>query len=540
MALKKLAAALLLLMTGCAGGSPRRTGADEPPGQSPAESLRVSPSMALRLPAGGGAVRAYPLPQLGLVAWVSGGVVSPVRAAIAMDAPGNRLLYRDRAGAVVAFDLVGSHEQAITPRGRWFTAIATDTLLAVSNQGDVIESEPWGSHPWPSALGGGVIDAFAALGSRLLLVRRDSVALATREAGTALAVPAPATPIHAVSRNGDALAFGTDSGVVVLEDRDQWRSWFLRLVGSPTDVAFSPSGHEIFVALQAKSELGVVDRFTHRERPAIPLPGPAAELRMDPWGRAVLVRPLEPSRRGETWVVGLASGRLLGRLYTTWASDLPTVSPDGTLLYRDGTAVVARDIRSLDSLGAVAGGAADVWFVSRWRPTAGVAAAQEAARRTDSAARASGAERPRAPREPGLAAAGIAAAPRVARPLAPGATPVPTPPVRPPTPAAGTATPANRSVVPAARAPAAPPAPHGATSWIQLGVFQIESRARGFADELARDGHAALVVPPATDGAGWRVLVGPFPSRPAADSAARLLGRPYFITGRGPGGAANE
>jgi cell division septation protein DedD len=112
--------------------------------------------------------------------------------------------------------------------------------------------------------------------------------------------------------------------------------------------------------------------------------------------------------------------------------------------------------------------------------------------------------------------------------------------VRPPTPAAGTATPANRSAVPAARAPAAPPAPHGATSWIQLGVFQVESRARGFADELARDGHAALVVPPAADGAGWRVLVGPFPSRPAADSAARLLGRPYFITGRGPGGAANE
>ncbi len=552
MALKNLTVALLLLLTGCAGDTPRRVPADEPPGGQPpavpplpAEGPRAVPSLALRLPATGGPLRAYPLPGLGSVAWTSSGDASPVRATIAMDAPGNRLLYRDRTGEIVAFDLVASREHAITPRGHWFTALATDTLLAVSDRGAVIESEPWGSNPWPNDVGGGVLDAFAALGSRLILVRRDSATFATREAGPTQVVPVPSTPIRVLSRNGDALAFGTDSGLEMLEDRDQWRPWFVPLIGSPTDVVFTPSGHELYVSLQSKSELAIVDRFTRKEEPAVPLPGPAAQLRMDPWGRVVLVRPLAPSRRGETWVVGVASGRLLGRIYTAWENDLPTVSQVGSLLYRDGTAVVARDVRTLDSLGAVAGGASDFWFVTRWKPAAGVAAAQAAARRADSAAAAAAGAGPVAGRTQKLPPATRSAAPVVApaqEPARVAATPVnraPAPasrvPVTAPAPAAASA---SRAPAPRAAAPAA--APSGSPSWIQLAVFELESRARDYATELAGEGHSALVVAPAAGAAGWRVLIGPFPSRPAADSVARLLGRPYFITGRGPTGAAPQ
>src|SRR5512142_2325674 len=143
MALKKPTVALLLLLTGCAGGSPRRAPVDEPPPGRPAmpvEGLRASPSVALRLAANGGPVRAYPLPELSSATWVSAGAAGPVRAAIAMDAPGNRVLYRDRAGEVMAFDLIAAHERPITPRGHWLTALASDTLLAVSDKGAVIES----------------------------------------------------------------------------------------------------------------------------------------------------------------------------------------------------------------------------------------------------------------------------------------------------------------------------------------------------------------------------------------------------------------
>ena len=523
-ALKKLTIALLLL-TGCAGGTPRRAPSDQPSGQPvpPAppgvEGPRVPPGVALRLPADGGPVRAYPLPHLTPVEWVSSGAAGPVREPLAMDAAGNRMLYRTRAGEIAAFDLVAARERVITPRGRWLAALTTDTLLAVSDDGAVIESEPWGAQPWPTPLGGGVRDAFAGMGSHLVLVRRDSVTLATREAGATLTVPAPDATVLAASRSGDALAYGTDSGLVVLEERDQWRAWFVRLTGSPTAVAFTPSGHEVYVALREKSELAIVDRFTRRERPSVPLPGPAAQLRMDPWGRAVLVRALAASSRGETWVIGIASGRMLGRLSTPWGADLPAVSEDGTLLYRSGTSVVACDVRTLDSLGAVPDGASDFWFVTRWRPAAGVAAAQAAARRADSAATPTPAT--------------------VATPApAPAATPAPATPA----PAARTRTPTAPAARPRAPTPVpatvakAPPA-RGTTSWIQLGDFADEARARDFAGQLAGEGHRAQVAAPAAGG-GWRVLLGPYPSRPAADSAARLLGRPYFITGRGPAGAA--
>jgi SPOR domain len=499
--LKKLTVGLLLLLTGCSGSAADRTGA----AASAAPSLGgepLLPSMALRLPARGGAVTAYLLPALAPVEWISSGTATAARSAVAMDGAGNRLLYRDRRGAITEFDLVASHERAITPAGQWLIALSTDTLFAVSARGEVIESEPWGSHPWPNRVAPGVLAVYPAIGSRLILIHRDSVSIDGREPGASLAVPAPTSGVRAASLNGDAVAFATDSGVVVLEERDQWRPWYVALTGSPDDVVFTPSGHQLYVTLRTKSELAVLDRFLRRERPSIPLPSPAAALRMDPWGRAVLVRPLQPAHGGETWVVGIASRRLLGTVDTPWDTDLPGISQDGALLLREGDAVVARDIHSLDSLGAVAGGASDLWFVGRWKPVSPGAAARFEARRGDSIASA----RP---------------APQVAPP--------PAARRAPPSPA--------RAAAPTPAPAAAPPGPAIPSQWIQLAVFQNEVHAHDMAADLTREGHRPIIAQPAAPGEGWRVLLGPFPNRVAADSAARLLGRPYFITGRGPTGS---
>jgi cell division septation protein DedD len=496
-ALKKPTVVLLLLLTGCAGSKPGGSAASQSPGASlGGEEAGAAPSVALRLPARGGPVRLYRLPSLEPADWVSSGPAARPSTAIAMDAAGNRLLYRDRTGAIDAFDLVASQQQSLTPRGRWFAALTTDTLLAVSDKGEVVESEPWATQPWPTAVGGDVLDAFAGIGSRLLVIRHDSLALATREAGVSQEVPAPTSTVRTASRNGDAVAYVTDSGVVVLEERDQWRPWFVRLTGGPVDVAFSPSGHQLYVALHEKSELGVVDRFLRKERPAIPLPGPAGGLRMDPWGRAVLVRPYFGGDASQTWVVGIATGRLTGRIGTRWASDLPAVSQDGVLLTREESAVVARDIHSLDSLGAVAGGAPDLWFVGRWRPVSPGASARQQARAAQ--------------------------------------VPAPSPAPQVPAPRRRDTTAVSRPAAPPPPAAAPRQAPRATAFWIQFAVLQNESRARDFADQLTVEGHAAVVANPAQPGEGWRILLGPYPTHASADSAARLVGRPYWVTVRGP------
>jgi len=473
--------------------------------------------VAVRLAARGGAVRVYQLPSLAPEDWQTGARTSPARAAIGVDAAGRRLLFRDSTGAIDALDLVALLQKTIATGGR-FAALATDgTLLVITPDGGVTESEPWGVQRWPTTVGSGVRIAYAGLDSRLIVVRRDTLVSLGREPGSPVAAPVPAGAV-AGSREGDAVAFATDSGLVVVEDRDQWRPWYVRLAGAPVAAAFAPSGYRVFVALKDRSALAVVDRFTRKERPAIALPGPAADLRVDPWGRVVLVKPA--GRPSETWVVGVAGGRVAGHVATQWASDLPTVSEGGVLLAREGRAVVARDVRTLDSLGAVPDGAGDVWFVGRWKPSSAIVAAREEARRAAVAPAPAPAAAAAAP--PSGAARGAAEPALAARPAPAAARP----------PAAAEPPPPEQPVEPGA----APDAERPTTVWIQVSASQNERQTRDLAAELARAGYASHVATPLSPAESWRVLIGPFTNRSSADSTARTLGRPYWITGRGPGG----
>ncbi|MEK6769719.1 MAG: SPOR domain-containing protein [Gemmatimonadota bacterium] len=454
---------LILFVAACAGS---RSGGSAEGGatDSSAGETRTVPAVAFRLRAGGGPLRVYSLPGLAETPTGARARVSPARSAIGVDMVGRRLLYRDSAGATIAFDLVANRERAVSPAGA-LAALASDgTLLTVDAAGAVTESQPWGTRRWTGTLGRGVDDAFAGPGARLIAIRRqggDTLQIATREAGVSLAAPVPRAADEIASRDGDAVAFATDSGVVVIEDREAQRPWFVPLSGKPRAIAFSPSGHRLYVGLREKSELAVVDRYTRRERPAIALPAPAAVLRLDPWGRAVLAG---PSGGDETWVVGTARELVTGGLTTPWAYDLPAVAEDGVVLLREGAAVVARDLGSLDSLGAVADGAGDLWFVGRFAPSSSTSGVRRDVRASD--------------------------------------------PTR-------------------ARAPSPRAAP--ASLWVQVSNTQSEQWARALASELTAARHPAEVQPPDAPGGGWRVVMGPFRSRDAADSSGRSLGRPYWI-----------
>ncbi len=470
-----LSLAIILLAAGCRRGERNAAAADS---ARPDVRGPMPPSVAFRLPSAGGTLRVYELPTLRETSWGGGGRVSGARSALGADVQGRRLLYRDTSGAIASFDLVALRERTVAP-ARFIGAVGPDgTLLAVDPTGQVVESQPWGTRPWSEPVGRGAQDVFAAPGARIIVVRdggADSLAVAAREGGLALAVPVPGANDRAATAMGDAVTLATDSGIVVVEVRSGEDPWFLGLNGRPRAVAFSPSGHRIYVALRDRAAIVVIDRFGRRERGHIELPAPALLLRVDPWGRALLARGEAGADGGAVWVVSLARLSVAHRVRTRWASDLPAVSEDGVLLAREDRSVVARDLRTLDSLGAVADAADDLWFTGRWVPTSATAAARaEQAERRD---RRGGTERQRAE--------------------------------------------TRRDTGAASR-----------TFWIQIASSRNEDAIRALAASLLAERLPARVVAPRLEGDPWRVMAGPYRSRQAADSAGRALGRPYWVQDR--------
>jgi len=496
----------LLIFAGCTD-SGHQTGGAVGGDSSNRPAGRAVPAAAFRIPAEGGPLAVYALPHLDSTPWGAGGRLDGASAAVGVDLIGRRLLFRDPRGAIASFDLVSLREKTIGPRHAAATIAADGALLVVDASGGVTESQTWGTRAWPGSLGRGVHAVFAAPGPQLIAVRHtrhgDTLQVAGREGGVATTLAVPAATDIAASRDGDAVAFATDSGVVVYEDRAMDAPWFVRLSARPRALAFSPSGHRLYVALDSTNGLAEIDRFARKLKRTIDLPGPAGDVRPDPFGRVILVRAADAGDDGETWVVGVAADGVIGSLHGGWASDLPTVSESGVLLSREGRAVVARDVHSLDSLGAVAGGARDIWFAGRWVPSSAAASARVDAMSPESAA---------AGRTPALAPAPTTDADRIKQ--------LPAPERAAPAPAPNPA-----KALPAWVAP--PP-----SFFAQLLATRSEEAARALAANLAPV-RAQVVAPrPGAGDVNWRVMVGPFRTREAADSAGRTIGRPYWVVDR--------
>jgi hypothetical protein len=129
---------------------------------------------------------------------------------------------------------------------------------------------------------------------------------------------------------------------------------------------FSPSGHRLYVAQQAK-ELLVLDRYSGERLESIDLPGPAKALRNDRFGRWLLVR---PEAGDSIWVIDVGRWKLAGTVATRWALDLPAVASPNTLVIRRDKDVVGLDLgtKGFPQSGTIEGGAADGWLPLTWRP----------------------------------------------------------------------------------------------------------------------------------------------------------------------------
>jgi hypothetical protein len=171
---------------------------------------------------------------------------------------------------------------------------------------------------------------------------------------------------------GDLLMIATDSGLVTM-DPVSGNEEFLRLRRDRiTGVAATPSAHLILIATEA-AELLLVNRFDPTSVLARrPLPGGVDEIRPDRLGRFVTLR---PTAGNEVWVVHVTDLNAdtgaeipVQRLRGTWNADLPVIAADGTLLIREGNAVVAYDPETGAEAGRIADAPLGRWVTIPWDP----------------------------------------------------------------------------------------------------------------------------------------------------------------------------
>lgn len=339
----------------------------EPAASGLSVATQPPPSSLLRLPSHGGPADVYRVPSLQPSEWKIQGRLPELRRAFGADLDQRVVYSLDTKGNVVLLDLQSGRFRPFLSRVRDGTMGPDGTLFTVDDSNFVTQTvrrTPVRLHPRlpsrPTALFGTKDDFLLTIlggkASSLAVIGSDS-----RDSATAL----PAGPVTATFW-GDLLAVAADSAVVLIDPRGGAATRSDRVSGHARLVAFSPSGHRLFVA-DGESRIHVMNRYSGEMIETIDLPGPAAELRADPYGRWLLVR---PATGDSVWLVDLARHLAAGTVAADWAADLPTVTNQGLLLVKQGADVVAYDAtrEGWPGVGRVSGGAADIWLPLAWIP----------------------------------------------------------------------------------------------------------------------------------------------------------------------------
>lgn len=375
----------------------------------------------------------------------------------------------DSAGGLQALDVTTGTSRALTQGVRGVVLGPEGTLWVVDEKAGIVRIRRRFAERIDATLPGQPAALYGTGDRQLLAIEAGDTARAILVAGAQPSITADLpTAVTAASPWGDLLAIAAPTGVYLWTPRGATPMRRIRVSGTPKAVRFSASGHRIYVGRES-GDVAVIERYSGERLGDLSIPGAAAGLRVAPYGGWLLARPAA----GDTiWVVNLATGQYAGSVSAPWAADLPTVLGDATLLIREGHDVVAHDLvrDGFPETGRLKGAAGDLFLPMPWLPLA---------------------NRP----EP------VTALPDSARALPPADS------------AAGAAT-SPESV---------------ALMYLQVSRSQNPAWAQALATEIRGEGYPALVLDPRTGEEAYRVVVGPYPSREAAESAGRRLGRPSFI-----------
>ena len=510
-----VALALVLVACGPADRPDPAAGRDAPSATSPSGPDAI----VLRIPRGGGSVRAFRYPDLDSLVWTSASPAAPPARVLAFDPEAGSIAYVDRNGVPGRIDLRAG-TVGVATRAKLTSLASADgwAIYGIAANGNVTRLTPTGDWSYKPAVR-----------ARLVLPQEDGSLLVVTDQGSELgvvrvrppdsdvtdsaAIPEADSIIHAQA--GDRVYFGIDSSLFALRGRSLDPTPALHLVNDVIAVAPTPSGDRLFVITDSSHDLAVVDRYRDQIGRTIVLPGPASALRMDPLGRYVLAR---ASTGDSVWIVAVGTARVVGGVSTSWREDLPFVAPDGALAIADGNDVRIVEPETQRERSVVEGGARDFWHTIVWngfRPRSGELDQPVIFPDSDSVVVASpdtggvpvvpnDSQSP-PPRSPTISSPGQAA-------TRPSRAPIPRP--------APARTPADST--------REPPRSRG---WIvSFATFVSEPPARTRAGRIRVDGQNARIVPSQTAGTTvYRVVLGPYPTRADAERVGRASGESYWV-----------
>ncbi|GIW51431.1 MAG: hypothetical protein KatS3mg081_0786 [Gemmatimonadales bacterium] len=330
-------------------------------------SQSAIPSVAFRFSTTGtGDTRLYTLPRLEEAAWQFKTQGLKVNRVIGFSSEHDQIYLLTTDSALAVLDL-STGRVRIVQTGVVAAALGpTNRVHFVRRDGSMATLEHRSVTSWPDTLRVSPVGLWGTIGGRALAAtgagdRIEFQLISGGKPPTRRTLDARAL---AVARWGDIVAAGVDSGLVIFDPADPERVEFVELNPPPALVAVAPAEHRIYVA-DHRGVLTVLNRFDRRVTGRVRLPARAAELRPDPLGRILLVR---PAQGDSLWVIDLIRNEVRATLPGRWRDDLPAVAPDGTILLLRGRDVVAVAADSFVVTGRVVGGAADLWLAAAWDP----------------------------------------------------------------------------------------------------------------------------------------------------------------------------
>ena len=435
------------------------------PPDLPAVGAQVS---LFRFPRGGGPVQAYQPDSLRPSAWRSVQPVPALHRLLGVDLDERLIWVLDNQGQLLALDLETRAVRKVAGKVSAAALGPDGSVFLVDSARRVqhlIRRQPVPFHD-PLPIAPRMV--YGAVNEQLIALTSGSAPrLITATADQDVhSEPLPAGEVG-ITNWGDLVAVASDSGVMLYETAGQRGRSTISSVRNARRVGFSPSGHRLYVTLESP-EIRVYDRFSLKQLKTIGLPGMPREFRVDASGRWLLVHPITGD---SLWVVDLATNALSATVPGTWAADLPLVAGAATLIVRSREDVLAYDLLQAPPkrIAELKGGGTDLWLAGSWVPRerlpAAVAAAESASVTQDSALRVD-----------------------------------------------STATATDSIAI-----------------YLQVSRTQNPDWAELLSKQLKGDGFPALVLAPKEEEDGYRVLVGPYDTREAAESTGKRLGRAYFV-----------
>ena len=342
-------------------------GTERPAGRLPDVPRATPLASVLRLPQAGGQARLYRIPGLAESAWKEADKISAVRRVVGTDLEQAAVYALDAKNNLLGLDLESRRTRNVLSQVREATVGPDGTVYAVDSGAVVTQIVRRTPVRFRTKLAGTMRGLYGTMNGSLVTVpaagHGEAMALTPDQAQGRAALPGGNA---AATYLGDLVAVAADSAVILYEPQAKQPVRVLAVSGHARAVAFSPSGHRLYVA-RGEGDIQTFDRFSGEALESISLPGPARELRGDTYGAWLLAR---PERGDSAWVVDAATGRLAGAVAAKWAVDLPAVAGGRALLIRSGADVRALDLtaKGFPVTGTVAGGADDLWLPLAWLP----------------------------------------------------------------------------------------------------------------------------------------------------------------------------